>query len=140
MKGRARTIAAIAGVLLAVTLMGVVLLRRPSAENQAQYLVQTQANTVTQLMVRKVNTSNLFAALANRALNWAAIESTNYVAYINNLRNIGCPEETIRDIIITDIAKLYAKKRAALRTQYPPPPYWQTGDAWNMGVDSNPEL
>lgn len=140
MKGRAGKIAAFVGVLLVIA-FAIVVFRRPISQRSAQYLVQTQgANTVTQLMVRKVNTSNLFAALANRALNWAAIESTNYLVYINNLRNIGCPEETIRDIIITDIAKLYAKKRAALRAQYPPPPYWQTGEAWSLGVDSNPEL
>src|ERR1044071_6397664 len=81
------------------------------------------STTVTQLMVRKIGASNLLAALGNRPLSWAAIESTNYVIYIQNLRNFGCPEETIRDIIITDIGNLYAKKRAALRAQYPPAPF-----------------
>ena len=106
-----------------------------------RYLTETQSiqNTVTQLMVRKIGASNLLAALGNR-LNWAAIESTNYVVYIQNLRNFGCPEETIRDIIITDIAKLYAKKRAALRSQYPAPGFWQASETWSQGADSNPEL
>ena len=70
-------------------------------------------STVTQIAVRKINaTNNLLAALAGRPLNWRALESTNYVQYIENLRAFGCPEETIRDIIITDIAKLYARRRA----------------------------
>src|SRR5262245_37723257 len=48
------------------------------------------------------------------ALDWRSIESTNYANYIENLRATGCPEETIRDIVIADINKEYAKKRATL--------------------------
>src|SRR6058998_1022584 len=60
-------------------------------------------NTVTQIAVRKINATNLLSAfLTNRWLNWRAIESTNYAIYIDNLRSVGCPEETVRDIIITD--------------------------------------
>src|SRR5512147_948695 len=70
-------------------------------------------NTVTQIAVRKINATNLLAALASRQLSWANLESTNYAIYIVNLRGFGVPEETIRDIIITDIAKLYAQRRAA---------------------------
>src|SRR5262245_11376331 len=87
-------------------------------------------NTVTQIAVRKLNTTNLLAALAaNRSVNWAAIESTNYYAYIANLRAMGCPEETIKDIIITDIAKLYGKRRTELRSQSQPYQVWRTDDS-----------
>ena len=95
-------------------------------------------NTVTQISVRKVNATNLLAALNRSPFTWNGIESTNYPTYIANLRAIGCPEETVRDIIITDVAKLYARRRAALRTQGQPYKFWQTGD----GTDgsANPEL
>ena len=95
-------------------------------------------NTVTQISVRKVNATNLLATLNRSPLTWNGIESTNYPTYIANLRAIGCPEETVRDIIITDVAKLYARRRAALRTQGQPYKFWQTGD----GTDgsANPEL
>src|SRR6266850_8414157 len=87
-------------------------------------------NTVTQIAVRKINaTNNLLAALAGRPLNWRALESTNYVLYIENLRAFGCPEETIRDIIITDVAKLYARHRAELRRQLQPYKFWQPTDS-----------
>jgi LysM repeat protein len=43
---------------------------------------------------------------------WRQVESPDYRAYIANLRDIGCPEQTIRDIIIADVDQLYAKKRA----------------------------
>ena len=42
---------------------------------------------------------------------WSKIESTDYRRYISNLRGIGCPEQTIRDIITADIDSLYASKR-----------------------------
>jgi LysM domain len=43
---------------------------------------------------------------------WQEIESDDYPAYIANLRDIGCPEQTIRDIIIADVNALYARRRA----------------------------
>jgi LysM repeat protein len=44
---------------------------------------------------------------------WHEVESTDYPTYIANLRAIGCPEQTIRDIIIAEVNALYARKRAA---------------------------
>jgi len=43
---------------------------------------------------------------------WSEIESPDYVAFIKNLRDIACPEQTIRDIIIADVNALYARRRA----------------------------
>src|SRR5688572_13157621 len=59
---------------------------------------------------------------------WASVESDDYRQYIANLREIGVPEETIRDIIIADVNKLFAGRMAAL---YPSPrdfKWWQTDD------------
>ena len=43
---------------------------------------------------------------------WSEVESPDYEKYIANLRDIGCPEPTIRDIIVADVNQLYARKRA----------------------------
>lgn len=43
---------------------------------------------------------------------WRELESSDYATYITNLRDIGCPEQTIRDIIVADVNQLYAQKRA----------------------------
>lgn len=43
---------------------------------------------------------------------WQEVESDDYPTYITNLRDIGCPEQTIRDIIIADVNAVYARKRA----------------------------
>src|SRR5499427_7697945 len=43
---------------------------------------------------------------------WREVESADYPTYVANLREIGCPEQTIRDIIIADVNGLYARKLA----------------------------
>src|SRR5437879_6431121 len=43
---------------------------------------------------------------------WRELESRDYPTYIANLRDIGCPEQTIRDIIIADINALFTQRRA----------------------------
>src|SRR5687768_2749628 len=45
---------------------------------------------------------------------WATVESQDYRDYIANLRSIGCPEDTVRDIIIADVNKLYGSRMAGL--------------------------
>ncbi|MGC8743258.1 MAG: hypothetical protein ACP5T0_05200 [Verrucomicrobiia bacterium] len=47
---------------------------------------------------------------------WQEIEASDYPTYISNLRAVGCPEQTIRDIIIADVNHLYARKRVSERT------------------------
>lgn len=86
-------------------------------------------NTLTQIAVRKINATNLLAAFASRPPNWAALESTNYYVYIANLRAFSCPEETIKDIILTDIAKVYARKRSELKRQGQPYRFWSPAAA-----------
>ncbi|MBX3746120.1 MAG: hypothetical protein KF833_12515 [Verrucomicrobiae bacterium] len=54
-------------------------------------------------------------------LDWRSIESEDYATYVANLRRIGCPEPTIRDILLADIDQLFAARRRALN---PPPSDW----------------
>jgi hypothetical protein len=48
---------------------------------------------------------------------WSQLESTNYLTYIANLRAIGCPAQTVRDLIVADVDSLYAPKREKLLDQ-----------------------
>lgn len=57
------------------------------------------------------------------------MESDDFKKYIANLRAIKCPEETIRDIIIADINKLYAAKWRALRQPTKDIKYWEPWDS-----------
>ena len=43
---------------------------------------------------------------------WQDIESPDFATYVANLRQIGCPEQTIRDILIAEVNALYSRKRA----------------------------
>ena len=48
------------------------------------------------------------------AFRWASVESGDYPTYVANLRAIGCPESTVRDILKADVDDLYAGKVRAL--------------------------
>jgi len=48
-----------------------------------------------------------------RAFHWSQTESSDYPTYIRNLRSIGCPEQTIRDIIQADVHQLIHTNRTA---------------------------
>lgn len=64
--------------------------------------------------------SNAWPALAEtQPFDWRCVESTDYRHYIKNLRAIGCPEMTIRDLITADVRSLFRQRRAALLAQEP---------------------
>jgi hypothetical protein len=65
------------------------------------------------------------------AFHWGSVESDDYRQFIANLRAIGCPEETIRDIVIADINKLYAGRIAAVYPSAQDFKFWQTDDRSN---------
>ena len=56
---------------------------------------------------------------------WAKVESPDYPQYIANLRAIQCPEATIQDIIISEVAKDYARQKAA-RQEARTREFWKT--------------
>ena len=123
-------------VLALLGVIGYLVYLLTNAPGTTRYVNKTKVvtNVQTQIAVRKLNATNLLAAIANRPANWAALESTNYFIYIGNLRNFGCPEETIKDIILTDIAKVYAKKRSEIKRRGQPYKYWSPTEA-NASVD-----
>ena len=55
---------------------------------------------------------------------WRQVESGDYRQYIANLRAIGCPEKTIKDIIVADVNDLFASRMASVSqtNQYQ---YWR---------------
>src|SRR5262249_25055911 len=48
---------------------------------------------------------------------WSQLESEDYPTYIANLRAIGCPERTIRDIVAADLHALLTERRKTPRQQ-----------------------
>jgi hypothetical protein len=59
------------------------------------------------------------------AFSWEQLEAEDYRTYINRLRSIGCPEQTIRDIVIADLEKLMAPRVQEIDGRKEPPKYWK---------------
>src|SRR5581483_10507364 len=63
--------------------------------------------------------------LRKQFFTWQQVETPDYSVYIANLRAIGCPEQTIRDIVVADVNQLYAKKRL-LEVVTPEQQWWRS--------------
>src|SRR5437870_2379129 len=53
---------------------------------------------------------------------------------------VGSPEKTIRDIILADVNKLYAKKRAAIRAGGDEFAYWKGEEQYEAQKEYYPKL
>ncbi|MEY4199978.1 MAG: hypothetical protein RLZZ265_1718 [Verrucomicrobiota bacterium] len=84
-----------------------------------------KARTITQVVTN---------TLAQK-FDWSSVESDDYKKYIANLRAIGCPEETIRDIITADVNKLYESRRKALAGPPKKFEFWKPGVMMGGAVD-----
>lgn len=59
---------------------------------------------------------------------WSFLESPDYTVYAANLRTVGCPEATLRDILLPDIEKLYEQRKDELADSREDR-FWETADA-----------
>jgi hypothetical protein len=75
-----------------------------------------------------VTTELAAPSAAGQQFDWRAVESEDYKKYIANLRAIGCPEETIRDIIRADVNKLFESRARAERGGTNKFEYWKSGN------------
>lgn len=64
---------------------------------------------------------------------WQELESSNYATYLKNLRAIGCPEETIRDILLADVNQMLREKYLSGFTAPKANPRWWTNFRANDG-------
>ncbi len=58
--------------------------------------------------VRIVKTNIL---IRPRTFTWQEVESADYAVYVENLRALGMPETTIRDIIVADVDQIYWQRQ-----------------------------
>ena len=98
-------------VLLVCVLLSKWLVRSRAVESPAPHMTTGS----------EVQTSGSVALTTKAApFSWSQIEADDYPTYIRNLRTIGCPEQTIRDIVTADIAASYEAKRQELRAARSP--------------------
>jgi hypothetical protein len=73
-----------------------------------------------------------------RTHGWEDIETSSYQAYLADLRNVGCPEKTVRQIILNDANELFNQRRlqAAITNDFK---WWLTDNQLSAG-GYNPEF
>ncbi|MBM3871240.1 MAG: hypothetical protein FJ392_09790, partial [Verrucomicrobia bacterium] len=114
---------ALTGALVA---MNVTLHRTRQAAPAAD--AERKLTVTTKRLVRNLPTPPAAVAHTNPPpFRWSALESPDYATYAANLRAIGCPERTLRDILLPDIQKLYVDRKAELAGG-PEDRFWETAD------------
>jgi hypothetical protein len=77
------------------------------------------------------NTDPMAVSADPDPFHWSQLESSDFKAYIANLRGVGCPEPTVRDIIRAEVDRLFAARHEALES---PPPnhqnFWERRREW----------
>ena len=85
----------------------------------------------------KITTDTVVVAGVPGTLDWRAVESDDYRRYIANLRAVGCPEKTIRDIIVADVNELYRRRFLLSFPLTNRVEYWKPGDALANLIDQD---
>jgi hypothetical protein len=89
--------------LVANLLLAIAWLRTGPPENRTE----PASGTVTNATVTNTRPT---VVVRRQFFSWQELESQDYPTYIKNLREIGCPEQTIRDIIIADVTEMLRQK------------------------------
>lgn len=110
----------ILGLSLVVNLILAIGWFRSGRTTSADATATTVTNSVTSTNAR----TNV--VVRRQFFSWQQLESRDYATYIKNLREIGCPEQTIRDIIIADVTQVLREKHQEQSPRLKPNPKWWT--------------
>ncbi len=102
---------------------------------------ETPAAQEASLATNSVTTTNVRTAVVVRRqfFSWQEVESRDYPTYIKNLRDIGCPEQTIRDIIVADVTAMLREKYLGRSQPFKPNPKWWTNKRDEPDTGSQPD-
>jgi hypothetical protein len=67
-----------------------------------------------------------FVPIHANGFEWQTVASASYDEFVANLHAIGCPERTIRQIIVAQVGRDYARRKATLADA---PGFWDAGPA-----------
>lgn len=90
-----------------------------SSSSSAPEVLSTNAPSET---ARSASAAALLNGLITNPTNlphfdWHQVESADYRTYVKNLRAIGCPEETVKDIVTADLLQAFAARRAKIMAE-----------------------
>lgn len=118
MRGRALKLS----LLINLVLLAVVVYQSRRLQDQSRTVVPSQESVDARAFSSssgrqatpstKTTSAEPAPAAQNAFPKWSQVESADYPTYVKNLRALGCPEETIRDIITADVAQTFSKQRA----------------------------
>jgi hypothetical protein len=80
--------------------------------------------------VTKPITAKTNIVVRRQLFNWVEVESSEFPTFIANLRRIGCPEQTIKDIILAEVDRLY-EKRERTEVVLPDQEWWRSDPETN---------
>jgi hypothetical protein len=84
---------------------------------------------VVQILEKPV-TNVVTITKAAEPFDWRTVESEDYKQYVANLRAIGCPEKTLRDLIMADVTDLFRQRsRNSTSNRFE---YWKPGALGNI--------
>lgn len=112
-----------ANLALAALVLFLVKTRPASPEMSAETDAETAAAEVAEPAPPAPQPKTI---VVTNKLQWAQLESEDYRTYIKRLRAIGCPEQTIRDIIIADLDKMMAPKVRSIYGRRSESHYWNS--------------
>ena len=93
------------GLVLWLTLPG----SQPEVRARVSHFLTTRVSRVKhQPASPPVEAAAPVAIEVNEPFDWAQVEAADYKVYLANLRGIGCPESTVRDILIADVNDLFS--------------------------------
>ena len=94
--------------------------------------VTTASTAVEEIVTRVVSNETVSAPAADNqaapaaaAFHWRMIESDDVHQYVANLRRIGCPEKTLRDLVMAEVDRHFKPKLEFNEVSYQP---WQGRD------------
>ncbi len=93
-------------------------------------------------LTNSLNGTNVRTAVIVRRqfFSWQELETQDYPTYIKNLREIGCPEQTIRDIIIADVTEMLRARWMDQTPKLRPNPKWWTNQRESDDDDAESQL
>src|SRR6266850_5946663 len=113
-------------------------IQRVSLTNQAKSaftnsaLVVAQTNSPgTSALAAATNTPVAEPGFTQKKFGWKDIEGPEYLTYISSLRAVGCPEEKVQNIIISDINELFQQKKLKIALEHDQP-WWKSQSEFLM--------
>jgi hypothetical protein len=106
---RARTLLLVSLVMNVALISAVVTWFSLAPRNIPRVVRPLNASAFNSNMVRPILKTNLL--VRSSTFRWQQVESPDYAIYVENLRSLGMPDKTVRDIIIADVDQLFAQRR-----------------------------